>query len=125
MIFVANRNKPGRFLRQTPAGVVYQSRSGGYVQRSFGKEFCDKSKGLNTMRGKLTLVLALCLLALQPIAAQAYIGPGVASGALAAVVGVLGSIFLALFAIIYYPIKRMMKGRKAAPKDAAAKDPAE
>ena len=46
--------------------------------------------------------------------AHAYIGPGVASGALAAVVGVIGSIFLALFAVIYYPIKRMLKRRKSA-----------
>ena len=49
--------------------------------------------------------------------AQAYIGPGVASGALAAVVGVLGAIFLALFAVIYYPIKRMLKRRRAVAGD--------
>lgn len=44
---------------------------------------------------------------------MAYIGPGVGAGALAAVVGVVGSIFLALFAILYYPVKRMLKKRKA------------
>jgi hypothetical protein len=61
--------------------------------------------------------LALLGLLVSATAAQAYIGPGVGAGALAAVVGVLGSIFLALFAVIYYPIKRMLKKRKAATPD--------
>lgn len=61
--------------------------------------------------------MALLALVLSATAAQAYIGPGVGAGALAAVVGVLGSIFLALFAVIYYPIKRMMKKRKAGTPD--------
>ena len=68
-------------------------------------------------------LLVFLLLALYPITAQAYIGPGVGAGALAAVLGVIGSIFLALFAIIYYPIKRMMKTRKARPRRIASKDP--
>ena len=62
----------------------------------------------------LTLLAAVVLLGLHPGMALAYIGPGVASGALAAVIGVIGSIFLALFAVIYYPVKRMLKRRKAA-----------
>lgn len=66
------------------------------------------------LRSVLTVLAAMVLLGLHPGAAEAYIGPGVASGALAAVVGVIGSIFLALFAVIYYPIKRMLKRRKTA-----------
>lgn len=66
------------------------------------------------LRSVLTVLAAMVLLGLHPGAAEAYIGPGVASGALAAVVGVIGSIFLALFAVIYYPIKRMLKRRKSA-----------
>jgi len=58
------------------------------------------------------LIAALALSAL-PSAALAYIGPGVGAGAIAAVLGVLGSIFLAIVAVIYYPIKRLMKGRKS------------
>lgn len=58
------------------------------------------------------LIAALALAGL-PSAALAYIGPGVGAGAIAAVLGVLGSIFLAIVAVLYYPIKRMMKGRKA------------
>ena len=52
------------------------------------------------------------ILSAMPTAALAYIGPGVGAGALAAVVGVIGSIFLAVFAVLYYPIKRLFKGRK-------------
>lgn len=63
------------------------------------------------------LSIALVALAVSATTAEAYIGPGVGAGALAAVLGVLGSIFLALFAVIYYPIKRMMKKRKSPAGD--------
>jgi membrane associated rhomboid family serine protease len=66
------------------------------------------------MRKIVPLFLAaLAAVTLFPDYAQAYIGPGVGAGAIAAVVGVLGSIFLALVAVVYYPVKRMMKRRKA------------
>ena len=42
----------------------------------------------------------------------AYIGPGMGGGVIAAVLGVLGAILLALFGFLYYPIKRMLKNRK-------------
>ncbi len=44
--------------------------------------------------------------------AQAYIGPGMGAGAIAVTLGVIGSIFLAIFAVLYYPIKRMLKKNK-------------
>ncbi|OYX44014.1 MAG: hypothetical protein B7Z02_07350 [Rhodobacterales bacterium 32-67-9] len=65
-------------------------------------------------------------LALQPVAALAYIGPGVGAGAIAAVLGVLGSIFLAIVAVLYYPIKRLMKGKKSkSAKTSGGSKPAE
>ena len=39
-------------------------------------------------------VLLLAALGFVPVAAQAYVGPGLGAGAIAAVLGVLGSIFL-------------------------------
>jgi hypothetical protein len=54
--------------------------------------------------------LALALLPVAP--AQAYIGPGVGAGTIAIVLGILSSIFLAFVGIIWYPIKRLIKGRK-------------
>ena len=44
--------------------------------------------------------------------ASAYIGPGMGGGVIAAVLGVIGAVLLALFGILYYPIKRMLKNRK-------------
>ncbi len=58
-----------------------------------------------------TVIVAL-VLALHAAPALAYIGPGVTGGAIAAVLGVIGSIFLAIVAVLYYPIKRLFKGRK-------------
>jgi hypothetical protein len=77
------------------------------------------------MNRQLFPIAALAaLVLLQPIAAQAYIGPGVGAGAVAAVLGVLGSIFLAIVAVLYYPIKRMMKGRKPKSAGPASDKPA-
>ena len=42
----------------------------------------------------------------------AYIGPGMGGGVIAGILGVVGAILLALFGILYYPIKRMLKNRK-------------
>jgi hypothetical protein len=36
-----------------------------------------------------------------------YIGPGLGGGVIAAVLGILASFFLALFAILWYPFKRL------------------
>lgn len=42
----------------------------------------------------------------------AYVGPGISGGLIASVLGFIGAFFLALFGILYYPIKRMIKKRK-------------
>lgn len=66
---------------------------------------------------------ALILIALlHPATAAAYIGPGVGAGAIAAVLGVIGSILLAIVAVLYYPIKRMLKGGKSRNTRTAAGD---
>jgi hypothetical protein len=41
-----------------------------------------------------------------------YIGPGLGGGVITAVLGFLASIFLALFAIIWYPIKKLIEKLK-------------
>ena len=48
--------------------------------------------------------------------AQAYVGPGLGVGALAVVLGVIVSVLLAIFAIVWYPFKRMLKKRKVSAK---------
>ena len=67
---------------------------------------------------RTTLLLSLVFMSLsQP--AFAYIGPGLGAGALAVVVGVVGSILLAIFAVLYYPIKRMLRRKRQAAPDAS------
>ena len=72
---------------------------------------------LGSIAMRRSLILFAVLL-MAPSVAQAYIGPGVGVGAITAALGVIGSIFLALVAVIYYPIKRLLKARRhAAGKD--------
>ena len=42
----------------------------------------------------------------------AYLGPGMGGGVIAAVLGIIGALLLAIFGVLYYPIKRMIKNRK-------------
>lgn len=52
----------------------------------------------------------------------AYIGPGLGAGAVAAILGLIGAFFLGLFAILWYPVKRMIKGKKKPADEAQKKD---
>jgi hypothetical protein len=61
------------------------------------------------MRQILTAATILFCLA-EP--AWAYIGPGTGAGLIATVLGILVAISLALFAILWYPIKRTSKQGK-------------
>jgi len=58
---------------------------------------------------KINLIIALLLINSSVFA---YLGPGMGGGIIAAVLGVVGAVILALFGILYYPIKRMLKNRK-------------
>ena len=70
------------------------------------------------MNKKFLLFLFFMFLSLS---SHAYIGPGIGAGTLAAVAGVLVSVFAAIFAVTYYPIKRILKKRKGAKKDFSKK----
>ena len=54
----------------------------------------------------------LIVLPVVSVPAFAYLGPGLAAGTLAIVLGFLASIFLALFAVAWYPLKRLFRRRK-------------
>ena len=45
-------------------------------------------------------------------AAFAYLGPGVGGGVIAATIGIIVAIFAALFGLIWFPAKRLLKKRK-------------
>ena len=41
-----------------------------------------------------------------------YLGPGMSGGLIATILGIIGSILLAIFGVIYYPLKRWFNKRK-------------
>lgn len=72
-----------------------------------------------TTRNKMLALSVVAFLA-APGTAYAYVGPGLGAGTVAVVLGVLGSIGLWLFALLWYPFKRW----RAARRRRGAPDPA-
>ena len=66
------------------------------------------------MRKQLGLYFCL-LVACLATPALAYIGPGVGAGVIAVLLGIIGSIFLSFIAILWYPVKRLVRRWKARP----------
>jgi hypothetical protein len=56
-------------------------------------------------------VAGALLLLLAPEAAQAsYMGPGLGLGVISTALAVIGAVFMALVAIVWYPVKRAVRG---------------
>ncbi len=71
---------------------------------------------------KTTLAaLAVFATALAPTMADAYIGPGAGITALGSLFALIGAVLMAIVGFVWFPIKRMLKGRR---KPAAAETPA-
>lgn len=58
-------------------------------------------------------VLALCLLNSWPSETHAYIGPGAGLSAVGTFIALVGAVLLAIVGFVWYPMKRMLKGRKS------------
>lgn len=66
---------------------------------------------------------ALLALSLSASPALAYVGPGLGLATIGAIVGGLAAVLLAIVGVFWYPIRSMMKKRKAAATpDAEQKD---
>ena len=59
--------------------------------------------------GHMLRYLFFVFLLTIPVRAYAYIGPGLGVGTIGVVLGVLASVLLAFFAILWYPIKRLIR----------------
>lgn len=70
------------------------------------------------MSGNSCLALIVLLAA---VPAQAYVGPGLGAGTVGVILGLLGSILIAVFAFFWYPIKRQYK-KWTASTDESAED---
>ncbi|MEJ1968801.1 MAG: hypothetical protein WDN03_09270 [Rhizomicrobium sp.] len=64
------------------------------------------------MRKSWLMITLLLPAVLYATAAYAYIGPGAGLSAVGSLVALLGSVALGLIGFIWYPIKRLLKGRK-------------
>jgi len=58
-------------------------------------------------------IIALLLLALIATPATAYVGPGAGISVLGSLLGILVTIFVAIGAILFWPIRKLMRRRKA------------
>ena len=74
------------------------------------KKFADK------ILMKNNLWLFVIVFAVVPQISSAYVGPGLAISTILLIIGVLGSLLLAILAIIYYPIKRLIKKSRSQKK---------
>lgn len=66
-----------------------------------------------------TLILSLALLA-TVLPAQAYIGPGAGITLIGPLIGLVGAVLVALWAVISWPIKKKKAEQKAAAEAQAA-----
>lgn len=64
------------------------------------------------MENRHILPLA-ALLILAPGLAQAYIGPGAGISAIGAALALLAAVFFAIVGFVWYPVKRLLRKRKA------------
>jgi len=62
----------------------------------------------------LAKATALILSACWMETVWAYIGPGLGIGTISAILGLVTTFFLALFTILFYPVKRLLRKRKEA-----------
>ena len=65
--------------------------------------------------------LAVLIILADPQPCLAYLGPGLSAGTMGVVLGLIASVFLAIFAIIWYPFKRLFRLITRGKKTAAAK----
>ncbi|MEM1236485.1 MAG: hypothetical protein AAGI10_05895 [Pseudomonadota bacterium] len=84
----------------------------------------DRSEGLvlyNHLSNHGRCFLAIFCLVLLPGQAAAYIGPGAGLGAIAVALALAAGVLLLIVGLVWYPLKRMMKRKRAAQsKDGSA-----
>ncbi len=68
---------------------------------------------------KMPSFMLVALVLLVPSLAHAYIGPGAGITAIGSLIALIGAVVLALVGFVWYPIKRLRRGR-AKPANAPA-----
>jgi hypothetical protein len=68
--------------------------------------------------------LVILLLAFASGTVEAYVGPGAGISVLGSLLGILATILVAIGAIIFWPVRKLMKRRKAASAAESTTEPA-
>jgi hypothetical protein len=63
-------------------------------------------------RNNLRIIFFIIFLIMIKNTAYAYIGPGMTGGVIAATIGIVVAILAALFGLIWFPVKKILKKRK-------------
>ena len=58
------------------------------------------------------IFISLIILLIFPTTSFAYLGPGIGIGILAATLGIIIAILAAIFGMIWFPVKKLLKKKK-------------
>jgi len=73
----------------------------------------------------LATALAAAIVALAATPAAAYAGPGAGLSMIGSLIALVGAVLAGIFGFIWFPVKRLLKRRKAAAEPVIAETPAE
>ena len=60
----------------------------------------------------MSRMAALVFLLTAAASAEAYVGPGMGLGVIGAAFGLVAAVFLALVGMVWYPVKRLLRGKR-------------
>tara|TARA_B100000035_G_C20784994_1_gene458578 strand:- start:388 stop:600 length:213 start_codon:yes stop_codon:yes gene_type:complete len=63
------------------------------------------------------IIISFFLILFISNTSYAYLGPGIGGGVIAATLGIIVAIFAALFGLIWFPLKKILKKRKEIKKN--------
>ena len=104
------------------AGLKNRGTPGGHMCPAM--ECLKPGKRAYSKQGMRILLFAL-LTTLLPVTAHAYVGPGAGLGAIAVTLAVVLGVVLLVVGFLWYPLKRMFRGKKAAQNTSSASSQSE
>jgi hypothetical protein len=66
---------------------------------------------------------ALVFLLTAAASAEAYVGPGMGLGVIGAAFGLVAAVFLAIVGMVWYPVKRLIRGKRGPTPHSGALEP--
>jgi hypothetical protein len=95
------------------------------TRRTIPKTVKAETETMTTMAKPLSLLFAALAILLVAPPAEAYIGPGAGITLIVSFIGLLVAVVAAIGAVLFWPLRRLMKRRRAAATTAPQTDAAE